>query len=380
MPLTSIFASGHMRTFWFSFFVVSLLSFMTGQPIFVKNTLKEIDACEGKIKLTLVRTWGDDEIDDENQFFKFPQDIKVGGDGLIYIADSINNRIQVFDARGNFKKSIGKRGQGPGDLLEPLSIALDKYNNLLVCDTGNLRVESFDPSGCYVNSFRFESKKPTGIAVNQKNEILLYSFEKSFTSNSLVYVLSSQGKTLRTIGANPDKAKSIFANESIFFALDTQDNIYISFYSTPYYHKYSTDGESLLMVTYEIPYKKSTVHVEPPGKSGSLPIISGKKEFNTSSGLALDNENRVYLIAADRALADNEKFYLGSGGRRYPPKIQSENTDRYRLLVFNPGGKVIAAKKLSVFCDRIYIHQDSLFIIDTYMAMKIYQYTISFSR
>jgi hypothetical protein len=165
-----------------------------------------------------------------------------------------------------------------------------------------------------------------------------------------------------------------------FFTLDSGDNIYISFYATPYYHKYSSTGESLLIVSYEIPIKGLEVNVDKPGRIKDVPRVSGKKELKVSAGITVDHEKRVYLVAAVRPPNKNEKFFIGSGGRRYPKKIESEDTDRYRLLVFNPSGRVIAAKKLSVFCDKVYIHEDSLFIIDTYMSMKIYEYKVSFNE
>jgi hypothetical protein len=359
---------------------MSVFSYTIGQPVFVKNSLQEINSCEGKIQLTLVRTWGGDEINDENQFFKFPRDVKVSQDGLIYIADSINNRIQVFDRKGNFKRSVGTAGQGPADLLQPSSLDLDKNNNLIVSDSGNLRIQAFDSRGNYLNSFRFDNKRPTSIAVTKKNEIVFYSFEKTFISGSLLYILDYKGKLLREIGNPPIRAKSIMENESLFFTLDSDDIIYISFYATPYYHKYSSNGESLLIVSYEIPIKGLEVNVDKPDSIKDVPRVSGKKELKISAGITVDHEKRVYLVAAVRPPNKNEKFFIGSGGRRYPKKIESENTDRYRLLVFNPSGRVIATKKLSVFCDKVYIHEDSLFIIDTYMAMKIYEYKVSFTE
>jgi hypothetical protein len=82
--------------------------------IVVHNTLAEIESVKGKIQLNLVRTWGGDEVEDENQFFKDPWDIIIGKDSFIYISDFGNHRIQVFDEKGIYKRSIGRRGQGRG--------------------------------------------------------------------------------------------------------------------------------------------------------------------------------------------------------------------------------------------------------------------------
>lgn len=66
--------------------------------------------------------------------------------------------------------------------------------------------------------------------------------------------------------------------------------------------------------------------------------------------------------------------------RRYPKGPLPEKIDRFRLLVFSPAGKIIAARKLDVFCDSIYVYGTSLFIIDTYMGMKIFEYKMSFDN
>jgi hypothetical protein len=71
-----------------------------------------------------------------------------------------------------------------------------------------------------------------------------------------------------------------------------------------------------------------------------------------------------------------------SGGeiRFTRPEFDSEKTDLLRLLVFNSTGKVIASADLDVNCDRIYTHGNRLFIIDSFKAMKIYEYKISFRK
>ena len=42
-----------------------------------------------------------------NGQFRAPQDVDVGPDGLIYVADSENNRVQVFDAKGVYLRRLG---------------------------------------------------------------------------------------------------------------------------------------------------------------------------------------------------------------------------------------------------------------------------------
>jgi sugar lactone lactonase YvrE len=353
---------------------ISCLShlFPTNQA-FVSNTLKEIDACEGNLKLKLIRVWGGDDTDDENQFFRLPNDIKIGKDGLVYISDSGNHRIQVFDRTGNHVKTLGSRGNGPGDLFQPRALAIDNDNNILVADSSNRRIQALGTRGNYLFSFKLDkARKPSSIAVNSKNQILVGSHEYSFATGNLILLFDSRGNFIKEIGTIYQRSKSLLKTESIFLTVDTDDNIYIAYYAAPFYWKYSQNGEALNVVSFDMPGKR----VQPSGNGFK---IIGDMKANAASGITVDRQNRLYLVTSTRPVKKSEIFYL-VGDRRYPRNIPSEKTDRFRLLVFNPDGKVIAARQLNVFCNRIYVHDNTLFIIDSFMGMKIYEYQINFSN
>ena len=61
---------------------------------------------------------GADPSDPETLFYR-ALDMAVDDSGNIYIADTGNHRVQVFDHDGNFVRTLGRRGQGPGELEHP---------------------------------------------------------------------------------------------------------------------------------------------------------------------------------------------------------------------------------------------------------------------
>jgi DNA-binding beta-propeller fold protein YncE len=85
-------------------------------------------------------------------FFATPKDIAVDKEGSIYVVDTKNNRIQKFNAAGNFILAFGKEGDGPGELKEPCGIDVGPTGNIYVADTWHGKVQVFSNTG----SFLFE--------------------------------------------------------------------------------------------------------------------------------------------------------------------------------------------------------------------------------
>ncbi len=79
--------------------------------------------------------------------FYGPRGIAVSPEGDVFVADTGNKRVQVFDADGNFLREFGGWGTGPGQLDEPVGIAISPEGTVAVADTWNLRVQLFDEQG-----------------------------------------------------------------------------------------------------------------------------------------------------------------------------------------------------------------------------------------
>ncbi|HEY8836891.1 MAG TPA: NHL repeat-containing protein, partial [Dehalococcoidia bacterium] len=75
--------------------------------------------------------------------FRHPAGIAADMSGNIYVADTINNRIQKFDASGKFLAQTG----GPGGTVQfnqPWDLAVDPAGNVFVADTWNHRIVRLD--------------------------------------------------------------------------------------------------------------------------------------------------------------------------------------------------------------------------------------------
>jgi hypothetical protein len=98
-----------------------------------------------------------------NGQFRQPTDVTWDTQGNIFISDGyINSRVAKFDKNGDWVKSFGEPGNGPGQLNTPHSIAADAKGNIYVADRGNVRIQVFDPDGKLLRQIKINVPVPPG--------------------------------------------------------------------------------------------------------------------------------------------------------------------------------------------------------------------------
>ena len=129
--------------------------------------------------------------------------------GLIYIADTSNNRIQVLGPDFDYSHSFGSGGSKNGQFDAPSDIAIDSRGFVYVADTMNNRIQKFTPDGRFLNKFpnnsflgRFQNTTlklnlPMGIAIDAVNTNLVYVTNKT----NRVTVLTTDCSFVRNFGS-----------------------------------------------------------------------------------------------------------------------------------------------------------------------------------
>ena len=90
-----------------------------------------------------------------------PNDVVVGTNGDVFVAQGHtpgpngDPRVVKFDRNGNFIKSWGGKGKGPGQFQVAHGIALDANGRLWVADRENQRIQIFDQDGNYVREMKY---------------------------------------------------------------------------------------------------------------------------------------------------------------------------------------------------------------------------------
>jgi DNA-binding beta-propeller fold protein YncE len=110
--------------------------------------------------------------------FAAPQDVAVDSDGNVYVTDTLNNRVETFDADGNFISTFGKNGDGPGYFTRPKGIAIDSDGHIWVADEVQDRLQVFNREGQLLTYIgmghgnlpgQFEAL--VGVAIDKENRI-----------------------------------------------------------------------------------------------------------------------------------------------------------------------------------------------------------------
>ena len=112
----------------------------------------------------------------------------------ILVADSGNQRIQVFDMLGHVLSTYGSPGSGTGQFSSPQGLAVDRIGRVIVVDQGNNRlvVLGFDGSEfSHLDSFTAGLNAPTGVAMDAWGHIVVAD-----TGNNRVVVLDPRGNFL----------------------------------------------------------------------------------------------------------------------------------------------------------------------------------------
>jgi DNA-binding beta-propeller fold protein YncE len=102
-----------------------------------------------------------------------PTDMAIAPNGDIFITDGYgNNRIVHLDRYGRFIKSWGQIGVGAGDLSQPHSVAMDSNGLLYVGERNNCRIQVFDQDGKSIAQWR-NLINPWGIHITPGDEIIV---------------------------------------------------------------------------------------------------------------------------------------------------------------------------------------------------------------
>jgi DNA-binding beta-propeller fold protein YncE len=163
--------------------------------------------------------------------------------GRVYVTDTIQNAVVMFDIPAQKFKTFGN--SGPGIVSKPLGIDVSENGEVYVVDSRGKRIVVFSPDGNYLRALggREYLERPSGVAVN-RNGTRLYVVDTGGVSSDKhrVQVFDAlTGEFIRTIGQRGREPGEF--NLPLLASTDDAGNLYVMDSSNFRVQRFSPEGE-----------------------------------------------------------------------------------------------------------------------------------------
>ena len=155
------------------------------------------------------------------------RDVVVDDAGIIYVLDSKNFHIKVFDSSGKFLRTIGRKGQGPGEFEVPLMMSLIKTKRELAVHQVTRRMSFFKTDGTFIRHHLFKDLLAGRGICDSTGQIYIMEVRTGDSGSRFVTKkLTEDGTVVATLGDTPASNRDKFNpfRPVGWFEIDGSDN------------------------------------------------------------------------------------------------------------------------------------------------------------
>ena len=222
---------------------------------------------------------------DQNGQFDQLSGVAVSDNGNIYVADTKNNRIQIFNSDGIYLNAFGQKGEldedhNPpqlGQFNQPTAVMFNSKEELYVLDSRNKRIQIFEKDGAPLRQIGaygdlVEFDWPVDMALDESDN--LYVADRG---SHTVKVIDSDGELITEFGSD-GQGRSYFPKLSAISASNGQ--IYVADYDRDEISVYNIhiDGQPVMAKKAKAPMTNKEDKASMLAKEAKAPAMDQKEE------------------------------------------------------------------------------------------------------
>lgn len=307
---------------------------------------------EAPTELQLEELWrvGGDT-DAEGEFFGLITDIGVHPSGEVYLLDRQLSEVKAFSEDGEYLRTIGREGEGPGEFRRPAAVFFDPEGNIGVVQSRPSRLVMLTPDGVPIEPLSLPNPDDGGFRALQRGEyrggsmvVAGMNFRRTDTgferSNALVRIDSDGNEVARfhESSSTTNMARIVIREDGMGFpwTVGPEGNVYATLDRTWKVHVWAPDGQLLRVVELDYePLMRTDEQIEERKKELSGAVrLRGRRGRRIDPVFEVSDRERdiEWLSVAD----DGNLWVLSSRGvRDLPPGVLG------RFDVFDPNGRYI---------------------------------------
>ena len=252
-----------------------------------------------------------------NGQFSTPKSVAIDAKGNIWVADSGHSRLEEFNEKGEFLKVAGSAGTGNGQFSGPESIAIDAKGNIWVADTYNYRIQELNEKGEFVkvvNPSGLGAIEPTGLDVGPHGNVWVADW-----AHNRGVELSEEGALVRQFGSEGTGNGQFKRPDAV--TVDSRGNVWVTDQLNSRVQEFNQSGEYL-------------------AQFGSAGTGSGQFTFSYPTGIAADSKGNLWITDTNNNRI--QKWTVPGYAPNYMSSIGSSGTGNGQFA--HPGGVAVDAE------------------------------------
>ncbi len=249
----------------------------------------------------------------EEYMFSYLSNLTVDDRGYIYALDSREKHVKVFNSKGDYIATMGKEGQGPGEILGPENVCITPQNEVMVPDSLNNRLTFFSLEGKFIKSIPLKSLILLKTKIDSNGDIIGKAIvreeenprhELKKFNTDLKYLCSFDSSPLQ----NPRNLNPFMP--SLIWDIDKNDRVVCGYPITYEINIFDIEGNIVKKIVKD--YKPLEITKEdikrtegmPPGIKLFMP-----KYHPAFRNFIIDDECKIFVLTWEKVPDEDRRYY-----------------------------------------------------------------------